>query len=763
MKSVLIPNKQINSVGADFSAGLVIFLVALPLCLGIALASGAPLVSGIISGIVGGVFVGLISGSHTSVSGPAAGLTAIVASQIAVLGSFETFLVAVVISGVMQVVLGLLRGGFVAAFFPTSVIKGLLAAIGLILVLKQVPHMLGHDPDAEGDMSFFQADQRNTFTELLDTLFDIQPGAAVIGILSFVFLLLWERTKLKKSLLPAPLVIVAGGILAATAFNSLGKPWQIDVSHLVQVPVFNDISGVLNSLQMPAWSKLGNPTIFSAALLIAAVASLETLLNIEAVDKLDRARRHTPPDRELIAQGIGNIISGLLGGLPMTSVIVRSSVNINAGGRTRLAALIHGLLLLFCVLLIPSLLNRIPLSCLAAILIATGLKLASPSLFKQMHSEGRSQFIPFIITVSAIFFTDLLVGTLIGLGTAIIFILRSNYRRPLRRIVEHHISGDLLHIELADQVSFLNRGVLTATLSNVPDGSQILLDARNTDYIDPDVLDLIDEYRRETAPAHGITLNLVGFKDRYPIGDHVEYIDYTTRDIQCSLTPESVLDVLRKGNERFVSGNRISRDLSRQVSATAAAQFPMAVVLSCIDSRSPVELIFDLGLGDAFVIRIAGNVAKEKVLASMEFGCAVAGAKLILVMGHTSCGAIKAAVELFESGLDPAEATGCQHLDALVSEIQKAIVPGSKPFGDWVTPEIKATFVDNVASRNVRRTLEYIRAESRTLRELEQTGKIRIVGSLYDLKTGLVDFMEESSHEAKSASIFSSLQKATSP
>jgi carbonic anhydrase/SulP family sulfate permease len=309
--------------------------------------------------------------------------------------------------------------------------------------------------------------------------------------------------------------------------------------------------------------------------------------------------------------------------------------------------------------------------------------------------------------------------------------------------MEHHVAGDLIRIQLADQVSFLNRGVLTATLATIPDGSQVLLDARHTDYIDPDVLDLIDEFRTETAPAHNIRLNLVGFKERYPIGDHVEYIDFTTREVQSSLTPELVLEILKQGNDRFVSGQRLTRDLSRQIDATASAQFPMAVVLSCIDSRSPVEIIFDLGLGDAFVIRIAGNVAKEKVLASMEFGCAVAGAKLILVMGHTSCGAVKAAVELFESGLDPAETTGCQHLDALVGEIQKAIAPGSKPIGDWVTPDIKAVFVDNVSRRNVLRTLDYIRDESQTLGALEKSGKIRIVGALYDIKTGMVDFLEE--------------------
>jgi carbonic anhydrase len=738
----------IRTFDEDLSAGIVVFLVALPLCLGISLASGAPMFSGIITGVVGGILVGLLSGSHTSVSGPAAGLTTIVASQIAALGSFEAFLAAVVVAGAMQVVLGLLHGGFIAAFFPNSVIKGLLAAIGLILILKQIPHMLGHDPDAEGEMSFVQPDHENTLSELLDSFSHIQPGAATIGILSFLFLLVWDRTKLKKTLVPAPLLVVVGAVLAAFFFESRGRPWLIDSSHLVQVPVFQSWEDLLGKLTTPDWSILSKPALYSAALLIAAVASLETLLNIEAVDKIDRGKRHTPPDRELIAQGVGNLVCGMCGGLPLTSVIVRSSVNINAGGRSRLSAIIHGILLLLSVLLIPALLNRIPLSCLAAILIATGLKLASPGLFRKMWREGRSQFLPFIITIVVIFFTDLLTGTLVGLGTAIVFILHSNYRRPLHQVMERHVSGDLIRIQLADQLSFLNRGVLTATLATIPDGSQVLLDARHTDYIDPDVLDLIDEFRTETAPAHNIRLNLVGFKERHPIGDHVEYLDFTTREVQSSLTPDLVLEILKHGNERFVSGRRLIRDLSRQIDTTAGAQFPMAVVLSCIDSRSPVEIIFDLGLGDAFVIRIAGNVSEEKVLASMEFGCAVAGAKLILVMGHTNCGAVKAAVELFESGLDPAEATGCQHFDGLVGEIQKAILPGSKPVGEWVSPDLKSAFVEEVSRRNVLRTLDCIRLESGTLDALEKSGRIRIVGALYDIRTGLVDFLGESAESA---------------
>jgi carbonic anhydrase/SulP family sulfate permease len=444
-----------------------------------------------------------------------------------------------------------------------------------------------------------------------------------------------------------------------------------------------------------------------------------------------------------MAQGVGNVVAGFLGGLPITSVIVRSSVNINAGAATRLSAFFHGVLLCLLVLFAPQWLNEVPLASLAAVLLVTGLKLASPALFRQMWAEGRTQFVPFIVTTVAIVFTDLLTGVLIGLGTSLGFILHSNFRRPLLRFMERHAGGDVLRIEFANQVSFLNRAVLEQALAAVPTNGHVVLDARNTDYIDPDILDLIEDFRKQTAPARNLKVSLMGFKDRYVMEDEIQYVDVSTREVQAQLTPERVLQFLKEGNERFVTGRRLTRDLARQVDATSAAQYPMAVVLSCIDSRSPVELIFDMGVGDAFVIRIAGNVAKEKVLGSMEFACAVAGARLVLVMGHTSCGAVKAAVELFETGNTASKATGCEHLDSLINEIQKSIVPGTKPHGDWVTKETKLMYVDDVATRNVARTIGYIRAASRTLRELEAAGKIAIVGSMYDIKTGKVTYLEE--------------------
>ena len=732
-----------RSLTKDLAAGLVVFLVALPLCLGIALASGAPMVAGIVSGVVGGLLVAWLSGSHTSVSGPAAGLVAVVLAQVAVLGSYEAFLVAVIMAGAIQILLGALRAGFIAAFFPSSVIKGLLAAIGLILILKQIPHAVGHDADPAGDMGFLQADGKNTISELISALFDLDPGAMMVGLVSLAVLLAWDRSWLKKSLIPAPLVVVLLGVAANLVLKSAGSSWAIGVSHLVQVPTVAGLGEFLQVLPRPDLKAFGNPAIIMAAITIAIVASLETLLNLEAVDKLDPRKRVSPPNRELMAQGAGNMVAGLLGGLPLTTVIVRSSVNIHAGAATRRAAFFHGVLLCLLVLFAPRWLNEIPLASLAAVLIFTGLKLTSPALFRQMWTEGRSQFVPFIVTVLAIVFTDLLIGVLIGLGTGLAFILHSNYRRPLLRFMEHHVTGDVLRIEFANQVSFLNRAALEQALEAVPVNGQVVLDARNTDYIDPDILDLIDDFRKQTAAARNLKVSLVGFKERYVMADEIQFVDVSTREVQAQLTPERVLQFLKEGNERFVTGRRLTRDLSRQVDATAAAQYPMAVVLSCIDSRSPVELIFDMGVGDAFVIRIAGNVAKEKVLGSMEFACALAGSRLVLVMGHTSCGAVKAAVELFETGNTASKATGCEHLDSLVNEIQKSIEPGTKPHGDWVTPETKLVFVDDVATRNVVRTIASIRSASRTLRELEASGKIAIRGAMYDLKTGRVTFLDE--------------------
>lgn len=729
-----------QTIGRDFGASIAVFLVALPLCLGVASASGAPHLSGVISGIVGGIIVGIISGSHTSVSGPAAGLTAVVMAQITSLGSFEAFLAALVLAGLLQIVFGILKAGFIAEFFPNSVIKGLLTAIGLLLILKQIPHLVGHDPDPDGEMSFFQPDNQNTITELIDTVFDLQPGALVVGFLSLLALMAWDRVKaLKTSFIPGPLVIVFLGIGLYQLLKALGGYWIIESSHLVQVPIAATWGDTLGLLQFPGFSHFGKPAVYLAALTVAIVASLETLLNLDAVDKIDPEQRRSPPSRELLAQGVGNLVCGLIGGIPITSVIVRSTVNINAGNKSKLSTILHGTLLLTFVLFFPGLLNQIPLSCLAAILILTGFKLAHPKNFISMWKQGRYQFLPFIVTVSAILFTDLLTGIVIGLVLSIGFILQSNLRRPISKVMEKHVAGDVLRIRLANQVSFLNKAALSHVFEKAPEVKHILIDATDTDYIDPDILDMIDSMKNEIGPAHGVQVSLVGFRNRYDLDDHILFVDYTSRELRDQLTPDAVLEILKAGNQRFLTGDRLSRDLLRQVSATAASQFPMAVILSCIDSRAPTEMVFDLGLGDVFTIRIAGNVVKEKVLGSMEYACVVSGAKLILVMGHTRCGAVTTAVDLKISGKSAAQVTGCQHIDSLIDEIQKVIdVDVGKRSTEW-SQEEKQSFVDEIARKNVIHTMQVIRQRSDTLRKLAEEGKIKIVGCLYDIRTGKID------------------------
>jgi carbonic anhydrase/SulP family sulfate permease len=373
--------------------------------------------------------------------------------------------------------------------------------------------------------------------------------------------------------------------------------------------------------------------------------------------------------------------------------------------------------------------------------MVTGFKLASPRLIVQLWNEGKPQFLPFAITVTAIVITDLLRGIAIGLLVAVGFILHSNMRRPLRRVLEKHATGNVLRVELANQVSFLNRAALERTLHGVPRGGHVLIDARSTDYIDPDILDLIEDFRKTTAPAHGVDVSLLGFKHCYPrLEDSILFVDYSSSDVRDALTPEQVLHIFRDGNERFRTGQRLTRDLLRQVNATADGQTPMAVVLSCIDSRTPAELIFDLGIGDIFSVRIAGNVAPDKVLGSLEFGAKVAGAKLILVLGHTSCGAVKAAVDLAQRGETAEDALGCQHLDGVIGDIQQAIDPDLPiPVPDGAGP-VRISYVDEIARRNVLRSIAVIRQKSTALNQLIEGGKLAVVGGLYDVRTGEVSF-----------------------
>ncbi len=729
------------NVLADLKAGAVVFIVALPLCLGVAMASNADPFAGLLSGIVGGIVVACLSGSHTSVSGPAAGLTAIVAAQLLIL-DYRGFLLAVVLAGLIQIALGVARMGFLASFIPSSVIQGLLAAIGIILVLKQIPHLLGDDGDPEGNMAFDQPDRHDTFGELYAMLGEAALGPALVGLVSVALLALWTLWKpLKKSPIPAPLIVVLFGVGATLLFRGIGGEWTIGAKHLVDVPVASGFVDFLGFFRIPDFAQVGNPKVYSAAFTLAAVASLETLLNLEAVDKLDPRQRLSPPSRELVAQGCGNVVSGMIGGLPITSVIVRSSVNIDAGARTKLSAIAHGVLLLASVALLPAALNLIPESCLAAILLMSGLKLISVDLLKRMWRAGPNQFVPFAVTVVAIVFTDLLIGVLIGLAAALVNVLRSNARRPLRKFVEKHIGGDVVRIELANQVSFLNRAALDKALQEIPAAGHVLLDAQNTDYIDPDILALLRDFKDHIAPARGIEVSLLGFRDRYQLKDQTQFVDYSTRELQSALTPLQILQLLKEGHERFRTNRRLSRDLRRQMMATAEGQHPLAVVISCIDSRSPAEILFDLGVGDIFSVRLAGNIASRKALGSVEYACAVAGAKLIVVLGHTRCGAVTAAVNMScAPGPHPEPAEG-NHIHFIVDDIRESIDEATCTEFKAATPEGQCDVVDAVARRNVLRVVETILRDSRAIRGLVYEGKIGVVGALYDVGTGAIDYL----------------------
>lgn len=497
----------------DLPAGVVVFLVALPLCLGIALASGAPLFSGILSGIIGGVVVASFSGSQLSVSGPAAGLTVIVLTAITDLGSFDAFLLAIFIAGLFQIILGILKAGTIGNYFPNSVILGMLAAIGIILILKQIPHAVGYDADYEGDQSFLQPDSENTLTAIGSAFAKFNLGAIIITAVSMLLLIFWPKVK-KLALIPAPLLVVVLGVLLAQAFE--GTSFSLLENQMVQIPVVESFMDFKGLFLFPDFSQYANPKIWTVAITIAIVASLETLLSLEAVDKIDPIKRVSPTNRELIAQGIGNTFAGLVGALPMTAVIVRSSANVNAGGRTKMSAIFHGLLLIVAVLLIPTLINQIPLSCLAAILLVIGYKLANLSLFKKMWKDGKDQFIPFLVTVLAVVFTDLLMGVGIGLAVGIIFLLRTNYRNPYFYNVEQTTGSDLIRIKLAQEVSFLNKGTIQYTLTHIPKNKSVIIDGTNSLFIDKDVLTTIFDFE-EHAHTKNIKVELVNIRENYEV------------------------------------------------------------------------------------------------------------------------------------------------------------------------------------------------------------------------------------------------------
>jgi MFS superfamily sulfate permease-like transporter len=508
-------------IRTDLLSGLVVFLVALPLCLGIAVASGAPPFAGIITGVIAGIVVGSLSGSHVSVSGPAAGLIAIILIAITDLG-YETFLVAVVIAGLIQLTLGFIKAGSISSYFPTSVIEGMLVAIGIIIIKKEVPHAIGYDKAHEGDFFVLEKGaESGFFTELVNSVNYAHLGAIIISLVSIAILVVFNKVSFLKKIkfLPGALIVVLVGIAINEAFVANGSSLAIGGDHLVVLPTATSFSQFIGQFTYPDLSGFSNPNVWLVGVTIAIVASIETLLCLEAGDKMDPLKRYSSANRELKAQGVGNILSGLIGGLPMTSVIVRTSANINAGARTRLSAIAHGLFLLISVLTIPFLLNKIPMACLASILIMIGLKLASPKVFRHMWQTGKYQFVPFVATVIAVVFTDLLKGVGIGLAVSIVFILKGNMKLAYFFKKEKHHEGETIHIDLAQEVSFLNKAAIKQTLAHLPANARLVIDAANTVYIDYDVLNMIRDFVNYGSRDKNIRVKLKNFKTAYKMED----------------------------------------------------------------------------------------------------------------------------------------------------------------------------------------------------------------------------------------------------
>lgn len=503
-----------KSLSSDLPASIVVFLVALPLCLGVALASNAPLFSGIIAGVCGGIVVGIFSRSHLSVSGPAAGLTAIVASAITSLASFEAFLVVVVLAGAMQLILGFCKAGIIGDYIPNSVIKGMLAAIGLILILNQFPHLLGDAGSLEIDENTPNADKGNIFINFFKAFGNINASAIIIGVICLAFYFMWEGGVANKKgalkLIPTPLIIVFIGVGLNYLFGATGAFSALSGEHLVNIPVASSPSEFLSFFTTPDWSALVNKDVWILAVTIALVASLESLLSIEAVDDLDPYQRVTPTNRELKAQGIGNLISGLLGGIPVTSVIVRSSANVNSGAKTKMSTIYHGIFLLLSVAFIPAILNLIPKAALAAILIYTGYKLAKPSLFKAFYKKGWDVFLPFVITIVAILATDLLKGVIVGIVVGLFFAFRSNFRKAVFVVNDNK----RYLFRLRKDVSFLNKAIIKQKLEEVPEDAQVIIDTKRADFIDRDVVETIEDFVLH-APLKNIKVDLYtsGFVD----------------------------------------------------------------------------------------------------------------------------------------------------------------------------------------------------------------------------------------------------------
>jgi len=721
-----LPNNPSTWIRYDLPASLSVFFVALPLCLGVALASGAPLASGLLAGAIGGIVVGLLSSSHASVSGPAAGMVAVVLTCYEQLGSIPAFGMALAVAGLIQILAGYLRIGFISAYIPKNIIQGLLTAIGIILILKQIPHAVGLDKSYEGDFSFFQKDGENTFSEIWNATSFFTPGALILSITSVFFLVAWDKTPLRKLVFfPPSLFVVIFGIGANTLLSFYFPDLAIGEEHMVHLPSIHNGDQLVI---LPDPGALLRSKTWISAVTIAIVASLETLINIEATDNLDPYRRGTPPNKELFAQGTGNLISGLIGGIPITSVVVRSSVNLQAGARSKASTILHGVWLLVGFFFLSGVLNKIPLSVLAAILMMAGYKLTKVEVFTSMYKKGLSQFIPFLVTCLAIVFTDLLTGIIIGSGVSIIFLLKSNLENPFMVVEERKHIGETMRITLPNQVSFLNKARILKQLRKIPKKEKVIIDATQTHYIDPDVVEIFQDFMNTEAKQKGIQLNILGMEALGEGRDHIEFTGVLNKEAQQNLHPAEILNLLKEGNKRFMEGNPSHKYFGQQILATSDNQSPMAVVVSCIDSRTSPELILDAGIGDLISIRIAGNIITDSIVGSVEIACAEIGVNLVVVMGHSNCGAVTQAMLGNERG----------NIKWISSEIEPSVIQAG--LREPERAEITPGFINQVSMLNLRHSVLKLKRLSPFLEAGIKKGQIGLVAGFYDTTTGKVTF-----------------------
>ncbi|MFO7824918.1 MAG: SulP family inorganic anion transporter [Cyclobacterium sp.] len=728
-----------SSPAKDIPAGIVVFLVALPLCLGIALASGAPLISGLISGIIGGVVIGAISQSHVSVSGPAASLSAVVLIAIDRLESFEIFLLALFIGGILQLGFGILRAGLIADYMPTNIIKGLLAAIGLILISSQIPYALGVKKGNEAvDYSSYLSLNPPDFDALLESF---SPGAIFLTVLSLGILIFWDKTFLKRiKLLPPFLIVVILGVIINMIFKFTLPSFYLAGNQLVNIP---EVEGWSSVITFPDFSSIFNFQVWTYAFTIALIASIASLLAIEAADNLDPHKRRSPPNRELVAQGVGNILAGLLGGIPITSVIVRSSVNIEAGAETKLSTIIHGILLTASVLFLSSVINLIPLASLAAILLLVGYKLASVAIFRSMLAKGWSQFLPFAITTVAILLTDVLLGVLIGTAASVFFLLRGNYYNPFfYEETTKSKKKKSIRLELSNEVSFLNKPAIKRKLWNLPKNSKVVIDATFSSYIDRDVLGILHDYQSTFAKENDIEVNIIGLKESYQHNSEIK-LESSSLDPKPNLTnPKAILEYLMEGNQRYVAGNLVSRRLRNKELMDFIKDAPLAVVINCIDMREPLNMLLNTGIGDLIPVKAAGNLVDTHLIHTIEMACSFQGAQLVLLLGNNKNRLIKNALiqqikkpdDPISHLLEPAFEAGLYSLEELKDN----------NLNDWT---------DKITVFNLDYSKNKILKENPLLQKQIRSGSVGMATALLERKTGAIQILDSEMHENAHKSI----------